>query len=257
MDRWKQLYERHRIVVLGVGSTFLMILFLILLLDWVIMPLYTHHGAEEELPDVTEHSFVEAEKILEAKGFRIVNDGEKYNATYPESTVIFQNPAPYSTVKKGRRIYVTLSAGERRVRVPRIIGASERDAEFTLKQAGLVLGEAFYEYSNYYPAGVVSDQSLPEETEVVEETPVDITVSLGRLPTRFVVPDVVGKSLDTAKRMIRRAGLRVGDISYEIQESLIPETVIRQSVEPDEEVYRGQPIDLVVSRLEEETWEAL
>ena len=255
MHRLKGWIERRRTVWLGVSATLLMFIFLALLMDWIVMPLYTHHGAEDELPDVTEMSFEEARGILQSKGFRIIIDGKKYDATYPESTVVFQNPAPFSRVKKGRRIYVTLSAGERMVRVPKVVGSSERDAAFILRQEGLLMGDMFYEYSNYYPKGVVCGQALPEGTEAVEQTAVDITLSIGRLPDRFIVPDVVGKSLDTARRLLLQAGLKVGSISYKVQRNLIPDTVISQSVEPGEEVNQGRSIDLVVSRLEEDFWE--
>jgi len=255
MNRFRRWIERRRTVLLGLGSTLVLFIFLIFLMDWIVMPFYTQHGAEDELPDATELSFEEARRILRSKGFRIFIDGEKYDATYPESTVVFQNPPPYSRVKKGRRIYVTLSAGERRVQVPKVVGLSERDAAFILKQAGLLAGEVFYESSNYYPRGVVCGQSVSEGTEIVEQTAVDITLSIGRLPDRFVVPDVVGKSLETARKLILQAGLQVGSISYEVQKRFIPETVIEQSVQPGEEVHQSTPVDLVVSQLEEEFWE--
>jgi beta-lactam-binding protein with PASTA domain len=257
MIRWRRWVERHRTILLGIGATVLMFILLGFFMNWIVMPLYTHRGAEDELPDVTELSFNEAKELLESRGFQIIMDRQIYNSTYPESTVVLQNPEPYTRVKKGRRIYVTLSAGVRMIPVPQIVGSSERDASFILRQAGLQLGEVFYEFDNYYPSGVVCRQVFQEGTEVEEQTAVDIAVSLGgRLPDRFEVPEIVGKSLETAKKIIRQAGLQVGFISYEVERSLIPDTVIGQSIEPGEDVRQGQPIDLVVSRLDrEDPWE--
>jgi len=229
-----------------------MLLFFVFFMDRVFMPIYTHLGAEEELPDVTERTFNEAKEILESKRFSIIKEGEKYDATYPESTVVFQNPPPFSRVKRGRRIYVTLSAGEKMIEVPLVTNQSERDAEFDLTQAGLILGEVYYEYDSYYLGGVVFAQSVDAGVEVVEGTAVDITVSLGRLPKEFIVPDVIGKSLEKAKRELRRAGLSLGYVSHDVDEHLIPDTVIRQSVDPGDKVNRGSEIDLVVSKLESE-----
>lgn len=255
MNRLKEWIKGHRTVLLGLGSTFLMIVVIVVLADWVVLPLYTHQGEEVELSDVTERSFTEAEEILRSQGFRIIKEGEKYDATYPESTVVFQNPAPYSRVKRGRRIYVTLSAGERMVEVPRVIGMSERDAEFLLKQTGLELGEVFYEYVGYPPSGVVYNQSILAGTEVVEHSTVDITVSRGRMPDRFLVPDVVGKSLEIARRLLMQSGLTVGYVTYESRKDLVPDTVLEQSVMPGEEVEQGRSINLVVSMLEESAWD--
>ena len=250
MNRWKMWITQHKTLLLGLGSTVLMLFFLIFFMDVAVMPIYTHHGEERELPDVTERSFEDARKILESRGFTIVKEDEKFDATYPESTVIFQNPSAFSRVKRGRRIYVTLSAGEKRITVPRVIGMSERDAEFSLRHAGLQLGEVFYEYHSYHLNGVVFQQSIDPGMESVEDTPIDITVSMGRAPDQFIVPDVTGKSLDMAKRMLRRAGLSVGNLSYEVEPDLVPDTVIRQSIDGGNEVMRGQRIHLVVSRLE-------
>lgn len=250
MNRWKTWITQHKTILLGIGSTVLMLCFLVFFMDLAVMPIYTHHGEERELPDVTERSFEDAREILESKGFTIVKEGEKFDATYPESTVIFQNPSAFSRVKRGRRIYVTLSAGEKLIPVPRVIGMSERDAEFSLRHAGLQLGEVFYEYHSYHLNGVVFQQSIDPEIEAVEDTPIDITVSMGRAPDQFIVPDVTGKSLDMAKRMLRRAGLSVGNLSYEVEPDLVPDTVIRQSIDGGNEVMRGQRIHLVVSKLE-------
>ena len=105
------------------------------LMDWIVMPVYTHHGQEMELPDITEHSLEDAQRILDAKGFKLIKDREKFDSNYPKGTVIFQNPAPYSKAKKGRRIYVTVSSGDRPVTVPNLVGVSERDAAFLLNRA--------------------------------------------------------------------------------------------------------------------------
>ena len=251
MNRWKMWITQHKTLLLGLGSTVLMLFFLIFFMDVAVMPIYTHHGEERELPDVTERSFEDARKILESRGFTIVKEDEKFDATYPESTVIFQNPSAFSRVKRGRRIYVTLSAGEKRITVPRVIGMSERDAEFSLRHAGLQLGEVFYEYHSYHLNGVVFQQSIDPGMESVEDTPIDITVSLGREPHRFVVPDVMGKSLEDARKIILQAGLEMGSISFVIRREYIPDTVIDQSLEPGSEVNQGSAIDLVISRLEE------
>ncbi len=246
-------FAKLRTPFLGLLSTAGMLLVLALIFDWVVMPIYTKHGAELELPDVTEKSFDEAKTLLESKGFSVIKEFHfKYDPVYPAGTVLFQNPEPYAHVKKGRRIYLTLSAGERMVEVPRVIGSSERDAEFMLKRAGLATGEVFYEYSNYFPSGVVSLQSVTAGDTLVENSVVDITVSIGSLPSKFFVPDLLGKSLDTAKKLILQAGLRVGEITYEETNQFVPETVLSQKQQAGAEVSKGTPVDLVVSHLVEE-----
>jgi serine/threonine-protein kinase len=228
----------------------LSVIIFVLIMDLIVMPVYTNQGEELELPDLTELHFQHARKILEEKGFQIILDGFQFDDTYPESTVVQQNPFPFTKIKRNRRIYVTLSAGEQLIQVPRIIGSSERDAEFRLKQLDLNIGEIFFEYNNYHPEGVVCGQSIPSGTEVRKETKVDIIISNGRLPDAFIVPDVVGYSLSEGKRKIRNAGLKVGEIIYEAQKNLLPDTILMQSIPGGEDVKQDTQIDLIVSELE-------
>lgn len=257
MSKIKNWFIQKGDMIKGVLASILLVMVLLLLLDQVVMPIYTQHGAEIELPDVTERTFEEAKTILESRGFTVIREQTmRFNPLYPAGTVLYQNPTAYSRVKKGRRIYLTLCAGEKFIIVPRVIGKSELNAEFTLKQAGLLLGEVYFEYSNYFPENAVSNQNPAPNDTLAENSLVDITVSIGSLPSRFLVPDLLGKSLDEAKTLIRKAGLKVGKVEYEPASQFIPETVLSQSLQAGEEAEQGDRVDLVVSRLKEDPiWE--
>jgi beta-lactam-binding protein with PASTA domain len=247
INRW---LERHRTAVIGISVTLIVLIAWVLLMDWIVMPMYTHRGQENELPDVTEMQFDEAKALLESKGFRLVNDQTKHDDHYPAGTIIYQNPPPYSKVKKGRRIYVTVSSGETTVQMPKVLGISERDALFLLSQKGFSVGKIEYQFTDYYPAGVVCDQSIPEGTEAARKSTADITVSRGPLPDRFIVPNLVGLNVETAKKNLWQAGLSVGDVSSEFNRRLVPGTVIEQSLKAGSEASQGSAVNMVVSRAE-------
>ena len=255
MNRVILLFKNNITFLKGVGVSILFVIILAVIMDLVVMPLYTHRGQEEELPDVTEMSYTEAEKLLKSSGFKIVKEREVFEATYPESTIVSQSPSAYSKVKKGRRIYVTLSAGERRVIVPNVTGISEREAAFQLRRAGLEIGEVYYEYNSYKPKDVVYEQSLTEGIEVLSGTVVSLTVSNGEWPNRFTVPDIRGKLLAEVIKILRQQGLKVGKIEYVLKRDLLPDTVIEQAIDPGDEVAQGRAIDITVSKLEEDSWE--
>jgi len=242
-----------KIMFFGIGATIIVLVIGVLLFDIIIMPIYTHHWAERELPDVTELSFDEAKILLKKNGLKIVEDRKIFQSTYPESTIIQQHPLPYSLVKKGRRIFVTISAGEKQVDVPDVLGKSERDAIYTLQKSRLepVL-PPYYEYDDFRPEGAVCKQSIPAGSRVYEHTSINITISNGPEPKEFFVPNLVGKSLETCQKMLRKSGLIMGIIDYRVEADILPNTVIAQTIEAGIQVEKNQPVSIVLSRLKED-----
>ena len=247
--------KKTKLLQWSLATLIVIVLFIIafFLMDRVVMPYYTRHDDEVEVPEVVEMVVTEADSVLKSRGFKLVVEREQYDWNYPEGTVIDQNPEAFSVTKKGRRIYVTISIGEKLATMPNLTGKSARDAIFAAQSAGLTLSdENFgYEYSNYYPEGVVMAQSIPPGTNMKKDTPIHVTVSLGSLPNEFRVPDLVGQSLERAKKIILMSGLEVGEIVFENRPDLLPNTVISQNPNPDEKADRGQMVDLTVSTLEE------
>jgi serine/threonine-protein kinase len=220
-----------------------------LAIDWIVMPIYTKHGEAVEVPNVISMRYEEAKRRLEAEGFAIIQSDERFDEKYPIGYVVEQNPRPNANVKGGRRIYVVVSRGGRRVLMPQLVERSQRDAVLLLEKNNLKLGEINYDYSNEYPEGVIIDQSVPANAEVGVGTVVNITICSGKEPSEFTVPFVEGRTFDDAVRLIHQAGLSVGQITYKIVEDLLPETVISQSLEANIVVEKGTKIDLELSAL--------
>ncbi len=232
--------------------TLILLIFLLLIFDKVLMPLYTRHNREIEVPEVVEMNQAEADSTLARCGFRLVVESEKFDSHYPAGTIISQNPEALSRTKPGRRIYVTLSSGQQMCTAPNLIGKSERDAIFGTSNAGLTLTEADigYEYSFYYPSGVIAAQSIPPGTKIAKGTRIRVTSSLGNIPSEFIIPSLVGQTLERAKKSIITSGLSVGTISYQLREDLLPNTVMQQTPEAHQPAARGQAVNLVVSTLD-------
>ena len=258
MTRW-QFYLREARLFLynlwqrrwmrGLVYAFLgLIVFTFVMNEWI-MPAYTKHGQALPVPDVTRMRFEDAREILESNKLRIIRSEERYDSSFPEGYVIEQTPRAGSLVKTGRRVYVILSRGPRRFAMPRLVDRSERDAKLMLAKNGLVIGEKSYEYSNHYPEGVVIHQSIAPGVQVQMGTKVDITLSLGPVPDQFVVPSLEGRTLDDARDLLARSGLKLGLIRYKVVPELLPETVLKQSIEAGTTVNKDEVIDLVVSAL--------
>ena len=225
-----------------------LILFYILLID-IIMPAYTRHGQSIDVPNVIEMTYEGARTLLQQNNLKIVEKAKKFDVRYRAGTVISQNPQPFSKVKKGRRIYVIVSKGEPTLEMPRLIGNSEKNAIFELSRLGLKSRYVKYEHSEHFHDGVVIHQSIPIGQEVKMGQSVDLIVRLGQFPDKFIVPNLIGRSLQEAKKEIQQAGLTLGNVSYQVENDLIPETVIAQSKEPSAEVMQGDTLSLLISKL--------
>jgi len=132
------------------------LIFLALIIDKIIMPWYVDLGDEIEMPDMVEMIVDEAKDTLEKSDFNVIIADSVYDANYAEGTIVEQMPVAFSTVKKGRNVYLTVSNGEKPIIMPNLFGMSPRDAELKLKSIGLRLNTTLHVYNEMYPAGLLS-----------------------------------------------------------------------------------------------------
>jgi beta-lactam-binding protein with PASTA domain len=64
------------------------------------------------------------------------------------------------------------------------------------------------------------------------------------------VPNFVGLDLDKAKALAEENYLLIGDISHSVDDHLLPETVMSQSVESGQQVKKWTAVDLKISETE-------
>ncbi|MFZ0389821.1 MAG: PASTA domain-containing protein, partial [Calditrichia bacterium] len=205
-----------------------------------------------ELPDVTDRTLQEAEEVLNSEGFEPLIEDSVYDEKFAPGNVVRQTPMPYSMVKKGRRVYLVVSIGERPHYMPKLIGSTPQDAEFRVKEEGLVMNRVVHAYSDFYPRGVVINQSVPPGEEVKRNQKINITVSLGQAPTSIQVPNLMGKSLESARKELQAIGLNLGAVKYTYRPNLVPGTILRQSVSPGQNAATVDSLELVVSTDQEE-----
>ncbi len=226
---------------------FLIFFLFVMLMDLVVMPIYTKHGEEYELPDVTDKPYQEALEILQSEGFHPIIQDSVYDEQFAPGHIVQQNPLPFTRVKKGRRVYLVVSIGEKPRYVPKLIGLTPQDAKFRLKDEGLELNKVIYAFSDIYPRGVVINQSIPPGEMVKKNQKINITVSLGPAPTSLEIPNLVGKSLESARKELEAVGVRIGRIKYVYKPNLVPGTILNQSVSPGVNASRVDSLDLIVS----------
>lgn len=240
--------------IIHYGLSFLVIgVVLLLVMDQIVMPMYVKHGQQITLPDVRKMQFEEAEDLLTSKGFVPVKSDMKYNADFEPNEIIDQQPAANSTVKSGRRVYLTVATEQAFIEMPNMRGNTYRGAKIELSRIGLRLDTTQTQrvYSDQFPEGVVTWQSVKENALIRRGSEVTLRISMGPNPNQITVPNLINLSLEEARSILADSRLSLGNVQYEVNEDLIPFTVLEQSVSAGNTVRSSEEIDIIVSVLNE------
>lgn len=137
---------------------------------------YTEHGVAIVVPDIT--GLQEEEAINKLAQHRLIGipDDYAYIKGVPVGEIINQRPAANAKVKRGRKIYLTVSSGNQpMITVPDIAdNSSLRQAESRLRAAGFKLtphdtieGELDWVYSvRYNGRELQGEEKIPEGSEL-------------------------------------------------------------------------------------------
>jgi eukaryotic-like serine/threonine-protein kinase len=137
----------------------------------------------------------------------------------------------------------TITSNE--VKVPSIIGMSEQDAETAIKAKGLTFHVASKEKSDK-PVGTVIS-SFPEEGSPVKiNSEVRVYISSGIQSVE--VPIVKDIDLASAIKMIENNGFQVGTKTFEYNETIPKDNIIKQTPEAGSQAEKNSKVDLVISK---------
>jgi beta-lactam-binding protein with PASTA domain len=244
MEFLKNLFTSKTFYLTAGGITLAGILFA-LVMNFIIMPIYTNYNEGVTVPDVTKVSLEEAESMLTDYGLRYEVLDRRANSAYPANFIIDQSPSPLQIVKPNRKVYLTVNTEvSPQAVVPNVVNLSLRNAKIQLENYGLSVGTTSYESSRF--RNTILRQSVAPGDTVDRGSVVNLAVSDG-LGTRTVdVPDIAGLRLSDAQQLISRSGLRVREIKFQPSREAAPNTVL--SFTPNIESLReGATLTLVVS----------
>ncbi|WZL74790.1 Stk1 family PASTA domain-containing Ser/Thr kinase [Clostridiaceae bacterium 35-E11] len=202
---------------------------------------------EKEVPNFVGKPYEEAKSNLENLGFKVELASEQNSSQYNKGYVISQDPADGTKLKPGYPIKLIVSKGPKMVPVPTFINENIKDIDILLENANLEEGDVKYDYSSL-PIGIIIDQSPKKGKEVPENTAIDLVVSQGPEIRTILMPDLVEKNVDDAKRDIETSGLIVGDINHDFSDDVEKNKVISQSIKAGTEIEENKVIHLVVSK---------
>jgi serine/threonine-protein kinase len=234
---------RNKKILWILGSIFVFLI----LVDYVLLPWYVS-SHEIKVPKVIGLKDQDAINILKDANLDPIASDTTFDEKVPKGSVMFQKPETGSIVKKGRRIYIIISGGEPMVSVPILKGHSLTEAKLSLERVGLKLGHVS-EQASQNPKSVIFDQQFTAGTQLKKGEMVGITVSIGPVEEgEITVPDLIGKSLTEAEKLLADSALTVGKVNYQPSFSLLPNTILDQYPSKGNKVNKGAAVDLFVTK---------
>jgi beta-lactam-binding protein with PASTA domain len=201
---------------------------------------------EVQVPDLVNRTANEASAIASDLGLTLrVDDARRSDPKIGAGRVVAQDPGAGSTARRQRSVKVWLSAGERAMLVPALIGESERAAQMRLAQTGLTLASVSEIRSQDDPPDVVLAQEPPAKSGGAR---VALLVNRGARGTGYVMPDLIGVNGDRAAETLRQHGFRVAVVGSNPYPGIAAGIVIRQNPQAGFQIAAGEPISLEVSR---------
>ena len=249
-DLMKKFFQkpRNKKILYWLGG----IIVFILIMDNLVLPWYVT-SAEVKVPKVVGLGEGEAVRILKDADLTPIVSDTTFDENYPKGSVIVQKPMSGDIVKTGRRVYVFISGGEPFVSVPILKGRSLKEAKLSLERVGLKLGPVT-EMPSENPKDVIFDQQISAGASVRKGESIGITVSIGPfVEGDITVPDLIGKSLSEAEKLLADSNLVVGKINYQSSFSLLPNTILDQYPSKGNKVNKGTTVDLFVTKAGNET----
>lgn len=249
MGRWSWSLLSNRYFWHGLGFFLVVALSAYLLVDELMMPAYTRHDASVSVPGVVNRPVGEASQILQRRDLQVERQrAQQYNPNVPRGEVLDQQPPANALVKPGRRVYLTVNAGQTpMVQMPDLDGTSIREAKNQLLALGLTPGRVRPDpVPAPYPNTITKQSPAPGDS-LREGASVDLWYSQGLGSEDAEVPDVRGLRVPTAQRTLLNQNLRsvVVDTTQEADLSGVP--VRMQSRPPGASVREGTEIRLFVN----------
>lgn len=200
-----------------------------LLIFGAVLPWYTRHGKGVTVPDVTQMSVEEAMKTLDkARLNPQVTDSIVPASGFVQREgrwVIRQYPPPFSRVKPGRLIALTVPLTTLpSVKLPNIIETAKNlesislsDAKSRLRNANLRLGSITEQpsESNVVLKAYYNGRLLKPGDDVPYQAQIDLVVGSGKSSaTMTSIPDLTGIPYEEAISLLQESFLGVGVVLY-------------------------------------------
>lgn len=249
------LFLSSRIFLSNIIKMLAVVVVLFLMTNWW-MRCYTNHGESVQVDDFTGLIMKDAVKKGKNKGFQFEVIDSSWQLGKPGGIILNQTPKPFSRVKEGRKIYLTVTTyGTETVRLPEFsnyaydfseyqkrlkilqITAKETEKVFDRRQApGTIV-------HFYFNGKKITENDVKKGVEIPKGSVLEFTVT-DRQSNRVNLPDLVCQTFDAADFLVGSYNLNIGQINedetvtdrfsayvYRQEPAFVPETTIQMGTQ--------------------------
>lgn len=179
------------------------------------LPSTTNHGETITVPDLIDKNIGDMESELIERGLTFEVSDSVYTSKYPPLTIINQFPRPFSKVKEGRKIFLTVNRkAPPMVKLPEITDKSIRHIRAIFENLDIKINKLIPRPGPNQ--GLVleiryHDNPLSDFASIPKGASVDVVVSDGMLGNNVLLPDLFGFPLDEADFMLKGLNLNLVD----------------------------------------------
>ena len=226
----------------------IVLFFFLIWLTFRLLKGYTRHDEVYTMPCFVGLDYHEVERDY-AKDFNFILIDSVYPKGQTPGSIVQQDPLPGSKIKKGRNVYyIIVAETPEKTTMPNLKNVSLRQAIGLLDARGLEVDRL--EYEDYFAKNAIIEQYyngsiIKPETELVKGSKIVLHIGKGQEQTKVKVPNLIGKPANEAKHLLNLAGLNLGKITYEDNDSIQLQRVIRMTPGPSSNLIElGSYVDL-------------
>jgi len=201
---------------------FLVLAFLGIFITKIWLNWYTNHGQALKVPDFIQMDFDEATRLADKNSFELVVSDSVFLLNQAPHRILVQDPPANFKVKEHRKIYVTVTKTvPDLVKVPNLLAGNDDYKQYSrkLERIGVAAKVVDRKYSIKLERNTILEIRFDGEN-ITEKVGSGFKVPMGST-LEFVVtdrgggmvevPNLICKSYDAAKFLIKNYGLKVGN----------------------------------------------
>jgi len=205
-------------------------------------------GSEVAVPELVGKTVREAGRLAGLSELQLKLESPRFDDQMESDRILAQAPPPGSKLKRNRTVRVIVSLGAKKIPVPDLRGESLRATQITLLSRGLTLGVT----STIHSADVEKDRIISQDplplTRLARSPRVSVLVSTGPVVPTYLMPDLMGESLEEVSGAIQQSGLKIGMLNYHFIPGLQKGTILKQNPPPGSRLVEGSSIDFEICR---------